>query len=441
MKLPMELTEIAANKRRLEVSKDWLERAKKVIPGCAQTFSKGPLAFVQGVAPNFLEKARGPFVWDVDGNRYIDFISGLGAITLGHCYPAVQEAVLEQMQAGMSYSLPHPVEVQVAELLCEMIPCAEMARFGKNGSDATAAAVRVARAFTGRDKVARCGYHGWQDWYIGSTSRHLGVPEPVRRLTLTFPYNDLDALHRLFHDHQKEIACVIMEPMVFELPQNGYLESVKKLCEEHGALLVFDEIITGFRVSPGGVQEHFGVTPDLTCLGKSMANGFPLSAVVGRADVMSWFNKVFFSSTHGGEALSLAACLATLNEIRRKDVVSHLWRVGTGLKEETNRLIENNGISDFVACIGLPPWTGLRFRDAQGNDSLLLRSLFQQEVLKRGLLTHGNHMLTFSHDEAVIQETLRIYTEVFEILADATRNGNVEQRLEGTPLQSILREV
>ena len=183
------------------------------------------------------------------------------------------------------------------------------------------------------------------------------------------------------------------------------------------------------------------MTPDLTCLGKSMANGFPLSAVVGRADVMSWFNKVFFSSTHGGEALSLAACLATLNEIRRKDVVSHLWRVGTGLKEETNRLIENNGINDFVACIGLPPWTGLRFRDAQGNDSLLLRSLFQQEVLKRGLLTHGNHMLTFSHDEAVIQETLRIYTEVFEILADATRNGNVEQRLEGTPLQSILREV
>ena len=183
------------------------------------------------------------------------------------------------------------------------------------------------------------------------------------------------------------------------------------------------------------------MTPDLACLGKSMANGLPLSAIVGRADIMSGFNKVFFSTTHGGEALSLAACLATLNEIRHMDVVSHLWRVGTRLKEETNRLLENNRISDFVACIGLPPWTGLRFRDAQGNDSLLLRSLFQQEVLKRGLLTHGNHMLMFSHDEATIEETLGIYAEAFEILADAIREGQVEQRLEGTPVQSIFREV
>ena len=432
---------VAAKKSCLQTSKTWLERAKKVIPGCAQTFSKGPLAFVEGVAPNFLDRARGPLVWDVDGNRYIDYISGLGAVILGHCHPAIQEAVMAQMQKGMSYSLPHPLEVEVAEKLCELIPCAEMVRFGKNGSDATAAAVRVARAFTQRDKVARCGYHGWQDWYIASTSRNLGVPETTRRLTLTFPYNDLDALLGLFRCHNNEISCVIMEPITFEMPQPGYLEGVKQICQRHGALLVFDEIITGFRISAGGAQKYFGVKPDLACLGKGMANGFPLSAIVGRADVMTWFNKVFFSTTHGGEALSLAACLATLNELQRADVIGHLWRIGAILAQETNKLVESCNLTDYIACVGLPPWTSLRFRDAEGNDSLLLRSLFQQEVIKRGLLTHGSHMLTLGHDEEIAGETLRIYAAVFAILADVIAGGDIEQLLEGAPLQPILRQV
>src|SRR5439155_2626964 len=193
---------------------------------------------------------------------YIDFISGLGAITLGHCYPAVQEAVPEQMQAGMSYSLPHPVEVQVAELLYEMIPCAEMARFGKNGSDATAAAVRVARAFTGRDKVACCGYHGWQDWFIGTTTRNAGVPAAVASLSHAFPYNDLEALDRLLTGHNGEFAAVIMEPYNFYQPAEGYLEGVRRLAHKHGALLVFDEICTGFHLGLGGAQKRFGVVPD-----------------------------------------------------------------------------------------------------------------------------------------------------------------------------------
>jgi glutamate-1-semialdehyde-2,1-aminomutase len=436
-----QLKAISANKLQLQASKAWLARARKVIPGCAQTFSKGPLAFVQGAAPNFLDRAKGPFVWDVDGNRYIDYISGLGSVILGHCHPAVQEAVMRQMQTGMSYSLPHPLEVEVAERLCELIPCAEMVRFGKNGSDVTTAAVRVARAFTQRDKVARCGYHGWHDWYIGSTSRNLGVPESTRRLTLAFPYNDLDALHGLFRAHNNEISCVIMEPVTFEMPHPGYLEGVKLLCQQHGALLVFDEIVTGFRISTGGAQKHFGVTPDLACLGKGMANGFPLSAIVGRADIMTWFNKVFFSTTHGGEALSLAACLATLNEIQRTDVISHLWRLGALLAKETNELVGSSNLTDYITCVGLPSWSSLRFKDAKGNDSLLLRSLFQQEVIKRGLLTHGNHMLTLGHDEEVIEETLHIYAAAFEVLADAIADGNIEQRLEGAPLQPILRQV
>lgn len=427
--------------RSLGNSKVWLKRAKQVIPGCAQTFSKNPMSFVQNVAPNFLLRAEGAYVWDVDGNRYIDYINGLGPIVLGHCHLAVDDAVRSQMSKGMSYSLPHPVEVQVAEKLCELIPCAQMVRFGKNGSDATAGAVRVARAFTGRDKIACCGYHGWQDWYIGSTSRHLGVPAAVRSLTLAFPYNNLNALAKLFGDHKAQIACVIMEPVSFESPQPGYLEGVKAMCQQNGTLLVFDEIVTGFRLALGGAQEHFGVCPDLACFGKGMANGYPLSAIVGPPDIMRLFNEVFYSFTHGGEALSLTACLATLQEMEQKDVIAHFWRIGTRLKDATNRLISDLGIAEQVACVGLPPWTCIRFSDAAGKISILLRSLFQQEALKRGLLTHGNHMLSFSHDDAVIDETLNLYEAILSVLAKAIENGDVAQRLEGPPLETIIRPI
>jgi glutamate-1-semialdehyde-2,1-aminomutase len=427
--------------RPLGKSQAWLKRAKQVIPGCAQTFSKSPMVFVQNVAPNFLAKAEGACVWDVDGNRYIDYINGLGPIVLGHCHPAVDDAVRAQMSKGMSYSLPHPVEVQVAEKLCEVIPCAQMVRFGKNGSDATSGAVRVARAFTGRDKIACCGYHGWQDWYIGSTARHLGVPAAVRSLTLTFPYNNLNALAKLFGDNPSQIACVIMEPVSFETPLPGYLEGVKALCRQNGALLVFDEVVTGFRLALGGAQEYYRVSPDLACFGKGMANGYPLSAIVGQADIMRLFNEVFFSFTHGGEALSLAACLATLQEIEQKDVIAHFWRIGTRLKDATNHLTNKLGIAAQIACIGLPPWTGLHFSDAVGKGSMLLRSLFQQEALKRGLLTHGNHMLSFSHDDTIIDQTLVHYEAIFGVLAQAIKNGDVARRLEGPPMETIIRPI
>lgn len=399
------------------------------------------MLFVQGVAPNFVARASGAHVWDVDGHRYLDYILGLGPIVLGHCYPAVDDAVRAQMSRGVSFSLPHPVEVELAEKLCEVVPCAEMVRYGKNGSDVTSAAVRVSRAFTGRDKVACCGYHGWQDWYIGSTSRHRGVPPAVRALTLTFPYNDLEALARLLDSHRNEIACVIMEPVTFQPPREGYLAAVKELCHRHGALLVFDEIVTGFRLALGGAQEHFGVAPDLACFGKGMANGYPLSAIVGRADVMQWFNEVFFSFTHGGEALSLTAGLATLEAARQMDLPGHLWRVGARLQTETNRLIAERNLGRYATCVGLPPWSAIRFTDASGKDSMLLRSLFQQEALKRGILTHGNHMLSLSHTDAVIDETLATYAEVLTVLAEAVHEDKVAERLEGTPMQPVIRSV
>jgi glutamate-1-semialdehyde aminotransferase len=424
---------------RLEQSRAWLKRSERVIPGCAQTFSKSPISFMQATAPNFIVRAQGARVWDPDGNEYIDWIMGLGPVILGHADPLVNRAVLAQMDAGMSLSLPHPVEVEVAELLCDLIPCAEMVRFGKNGSDATAGAVRVARGFTGRDKVACSGYHGWQDWYIGSTSRHKGVPEAVRRLTLRFPYNDLETLHRLFRENEGEIACVVMEPVTFDPPQPGYLQGVKELCHRNDCLLVFDEVVTGFRFALGGAQQYFGVVPDLACFGKALANGFPLSAIAGRADVMRKFEEVFFSFTHGGEAASLAACRQTIGELQRRDGIKQLWDIGTRLKDAANKLIGDCGLAGRVICQGLAPFTSIQFKNKDAPDAVL-RSLFQQEVLRRGILTQGNHMLSLAHDATILDQTLAAYAPVFEIVAEALRRGDAEARLSGPPLQPVIRQ-
>ncbi len=426
--------------RRLVKSLELRDKAGAVIPGGAQTFSKSPISFVQGVAPNFLTKGRGAFVWDIDGNRYIDYIMGLGPVILGHADPAVNEAVMDQIKDGVSFSLPHPLEVEVAQTLCEIIPCAEMVRFGKNGSDVTAAAVRAARAYTHRDMVARCGYHGWQDWYIGSTDRHLGVPEAVRRLTLRFPYNDLEALHLLFKQNPGEIACVVMEPVTFDAPQPGYLEGVLTLCRNYGALLVFDEVITGFRFGIGGAQSHFGVTPDLACFGKAMANGFPLSAIVGRAEVMRIFTEVFFSSTFGGETVSLAACLATIRVLRERHAFDRIWRIGALLQEGINLLVKEYGLVEQVRCIGFPPWTGIQIQTSDEDESQLLRGLFQQEAIQRGVLTAGNNFITLTHEEVIIDETLTVYNEVFRIISEAVEAGDLSSRLKGAPPQPIIRQ-
>ncbi|MEW5979568.1 MAG: aminotransferase class III-fold pyridoxal phosphate-dependent enzyme [Acidobacteriota bacterium] len=420
-------------------SREWLNRAKERIPGGAQTFSKGPSSFMQSVAPNFLRRAQGAYAWDVDGNRYVDFILGLGPVILGHADPIVNEAARRQMQDGISFSLPHPIEVEVAEKLCEIIPCAEMVRFGKNGSDATSCAVRLARAYTGREKVACCGYHGWQDWYIGSTDRYLGVPGPVRALTVRFPYNNLEALRQLFRDHHDEVACVIMEPVTFDLPQPGYLQGVQELCKRNGSLLVFDEIVTGFRIHMGGAQEYFGVTPDLACFGKAIANGFPLSAIVGRAEVMRLLDKVFFSFTFGGEAMSLAACLATISELQQRDGVRLLWRSGEKLQKETRQRLVENRLTEKVECVGLPPWSTLRFHGTTEQESLILRSYFQQEAIRRGILTHGSHLLSLAHDENVIEETLAAYVEIFRLIAEAVHSDRLPYLLEGPPLYPVIR--
>jgi glutamate-1-semialdehyde 2,1-aminomutase/spore coat polysaccharide biosynthesis protein SpsF len=430
---------IPPQNRELKRSYELKAKAQRLIPSCTQTFSKGPTQFIQGVAPVFLVRGQGSHVWDVDGNEYIDYPMALGPIILGHNYPAVTEAVIHQMRDGTTFSLPHPLEVEVAEMLTEVIPCAEMVRFGKNGSDATSGAVRVARAYTGRDIIVCCGYHGWQDWYIGTTTRNKGVPKAVQGLTIPFEYNNIESLERIFAEHPGQVAAVIMEPVGVIEPRDGFLQQVRELTQREGALLIFDEVVTGFRLALGGAQEYFGVTPDLACFGKAMANGYPIAAIVGRRDIMEQFDEVFFSFTFGGETLSLAAAKATITEMREKNVIAHLWEQGQKLKDGYKVLAREFGVDRYTECIGLPPRTVITFKDETGAESLVLKSLFQQECLKRGVLFSGGQNVCYSHSDADIDYTLRVYRAAMEILAEAIKRGDALQRLEGEPVQPVFR--
>ena len=277
-----------------------LARARRTIPLGTQTFSKSYTQYPHGVSPYFIARGKGSHVWDIDGNEYVDFVNALCSVTLGYGDTDVDSAVRTQLDDGVIFSLPHPIETEVAEAIVEMVPCAEAVRFGKNGSDATSGAIRLARAYTKRDRVAVCGYHGWQDWYIGSTARSAGVPDAVKQLTHSFAYNDLESLNRLLDAHPNDFAAVILEPMNVTYPKPGFLESVRELTEQRGIILIFDETITGFRFANGGAQELFGVTPDLATFGKGLANGYPLSAIAGRSDIMKLMEEIFFSFTFGG---------------------------------------------------------------------------------------------------------------------------------------------
>jgi glutamate-1-semialdehyde aminotransferase/spore coat polysaccharide biosynthesis protein SpsF (cytidylyltransferase family)/predicted dehydrogenase len=430
---------MAAPPRPIEKSKAWLERAESVIPGCAQTFSKGANQHVRGVAPLFLAKGKGCRVWDVDGNEYIDYIQGLLPNILGYANEEVNAAVAEQLGQGHSFSLPHPLEVALAERLTRLIPCAEKVRFGKNGSDATAGAVRAARAFTVRERIACCGYHGWQDWFIGSTTRSAGVPLAVRSLTHPFAYNDLGSLQKLFSEHRGEFAAVIMEPANFYPPAEGFLEGVKSLAHQHGALLIFDEICSGFHFGLGGAQKKFGVIPDLACFGKAMGNGLPISCVVGRADVMKVFEDIFFSFTFGGEVASMAAAMKVLDILEGTDALPRINVNGRLLQEGLNAMAKQAGLQERIRCVGYPFWSLIKFLDADGNDSFLVRSLFTQECVKRGVLLLATHNMTAAHDPLAIEHTLRVYAEVCKTLAKWLGEPRAEEHLEGEMIEPVFR--
>ncbi len=417
------------------------KQAEKMIPSCTQTFSKGPTQFVQGIAPVFLEKGQGSHVWDVDGNEYIDYAMALGPIILGYNYPAVIKAVKKNLENGITFTLPHKAEVELAELLCKIIPCAQMVKFGKNGSDVTSAAVRLSRAYTGRDKIACCGYHGWQDWYVATTANNKGVPRAVRGLTMPFSYNDIRSLERIFQAHKKQVACVIMEPVSIIEPDTGFLEAVKRLTHQNGALLIFDEIVTGFRFSLGGAQEYFNVIPDLACFGKAMGNGFPISALVGTRKVMKFLEEVFYSLTFGGETVSICAAIATIKSLRENKAVSYIWEQGRKLRDGFNVLARGHGLGGYVQSIGYPPRTVIKFKDKNGQDDLLLKSLFQQECIKRGILFTSGHNISFAHSNKDIDYTLRVYNTVLRIIKYALEKNKIRKMILGEPVSPVFRKI
>lgn len=425
--------------RQFDRSIQQLVRAERVIPLGSQTFSKSRTQFPVGVSPLYLERGRGSHVWDIDGNEYVDFISSLCSVTLGYGDPDVDWAVRDQLDRGVILSLPASLEADVAELICEMVPCAEKVRFGKNGSDATSGAIRISRAFTGRDHVAVCGYHGWQDWYIGTTARNRGVPQSTRDLSHAFLYNDLGSLERVFSEWQGEIAAVILEPMNVEYPLPGFLEGVRELASRHGAVLVFDETITGFRYANGGAQQLFGVTPDLATFGKGLANGYPVSAIAGRADIMRMMEEVFFSFTFGGELLSLAAAKATLEKLRREPVVSQITATGETLMTATRAIIDDVGMTDVFDIKGHPSWSFLTIADQPSASSFAIKTWLMQEWHQRGILSYGTHNLNFSHSAADITTLLDAYRVLFPILRDLLSSGGLADALRCPPLEPLFK--
>jgi glutamate-1-semialdehyde 2,1-aminomutase len=416
--------------RSLTQSNAWWDRALKVIMDGTQLYSKGPNVSVKGVSPIYLQRGQGSHVWDVDGNEYIDYSMGVGPNILGYSYPAVNEAIIQQLQDGTNFSLVHPLEVKVAELIVKHVPCAEMVRFLKTGSDATTAAVRIARAYTGRDKVIKGEYHGWHDWTMANTKRNAGIPKVLLDQVFYMEYNRLDQAQKYFSEHPGEIACLITEPVELDEPQDGFLNKLRDLCHENGALLIFDEVVTGFRFGLCGAQGFFGVTPDLTSFGKAIANGMPLSVVAGRAEIMeSIRQKIFISTTFGGETLSLAAAYAVIQEFETRDVVSHIWSLGQRLRDGTNALIEKYEIP--LRCIGYAPRLNLSFMEKFDRPSLELKTLFLQEVTKRGILMGWTMFPSYSHTEAEIDKTLEVFEDALAICQKALKENNLASRLNG----------
>jgi glutamate-1-semialdehyde aminotransferase len=429
---------VKAETRSLAESARLLERARRVIPAFTQTLSKNPTQWTQGVAPAYIARASGAHVWDVDGNRYVDFPMALGPVILGHADPGVAEAVVRQLREGIIFTLPHPIEIEVAERVVELVPCADRVRFGKTGSDVTTAAVRLARACTGRDEILACGYHGWHDWYIGTTSRADGVPQAVAALTGTFGFNDLDSLDAALESRPGRVAAVILEPCASDEPAPGFLDGVVERAHAAGALVIFDEIITGFRLAPGGAQERYGVEPDLAAFGKALGNGMPISALVGRAELMDRLEEVFYSGTHGGETLSLAAANAVLD---RLDAAAYkaLYAMGERLRDGVQHAIDEHGLADWVRISGAAPRTVVTIREPEGlGPGLPAKTLVQQELLKRGVLFNGSNFICLAHSDEDLEQAIDAYGEALARLAEGL-SGNLLDLLEGKPVSPAFR--
>jgi glutamate-1-semialdehyde aminotransferase len=410
----------------------WLSRARRVIPLGTQTMSKTATQFMRGVTPLYLSRGEGAHVWDVDGNEFLDYPMALGPVLLGYRDPQVDAAIRAQLDDGIVFTLPHPIEVEVAERIVDLCPGVEAVRFAKSGSDALSAAVRAARAITGRSHVVTSGYHGWHDWYIGATTRRLGVPRVVQELTTTVPFGDLNRLEAELL--ARPTAAVILEPSGAVTPPPGYLEDLIRLAHDHGALVVFDEIITGFRLAPGGARQRYGVTPDLSCYGKALGNGMPISAVAGAWSIMESFEEVFFSGTHGGEALSLAAACAVLDRIADGTVLAEIEARGRTLRDGMKAVVDAAEVSHRVSVSGEPQRSVVQFA---GDEGLVDKSFVQQEFARRGILFNGSMFVCARHSDEDVSRTLEVFADILDDLAGSP---TVRGRLVGPPMDPVFRE-
>ena len=428
-------------------SRAFQAKAHRLIPGGAHTYAKGDDQYPEQ-APAFIARGKGCHVWDVDGNEFIEYGMGLRAVTLGHAFEPVVQAAYRQMQLGINFTRPANIEVELAETFLDIIDAADMVKFAKNGSDVTTAAVKLARAYTGRDLVAICGDHPFfstDDWFIGTTDMNAGVPQAVTDMTLKFHYNDLDNLGELFDHYPGQIACVVMEAEAVTPPAPGYLNGVKELCEERGAVLVFDEMITGFRWHLGGAQKFHGVVPHLSTFGKAMGNGFAISALAGKRKIMRLGGldhnraRVFLlSTTHGAETHALAASLETLRTYRERNVVDVLWKQGERLRALVSQSIAENHLEGFFELAGRPCNLVFSTCDQDGNRSQAFRTLFMQEMIRQGVIA-PSFVVSFSHTDADIERTAEAVYEAHVVYRKALDEG-IGKYLEGRPVKPVNRK-
>ena len=448
------------NKLIVKNSNNIYSKAIKIIPSGTQTFSKGVTQFTNGIAPKYLKKGKGAYAWDVDNNKFLDYVMGCHPLILGYADNDVNEAIKKQLDLGSTFSLMNKLELDVAEILVDTIPCAEMVRFGKNGADATTIGVRLARAVTKRDHIAYCGYHGWHDWFIANTDLNSGIPKFNQKLAHSFVYNDLDSLEKIFKKYKNKIAIVIMEPVtVFEpkcygpkncsnlickknFCQKNFLTEVKRITKENGALLMFDEIISGFRFSNGGAQKMFGITPDLSSFAKAISNGIPLSAIVGKKKYMKHLDKTFFSFTYGGDCIGLAAAKVCIPKIIEKNVVNHLYDVGGLLKKEINLLAKKYNLYEYISCIGYPCRSIVTLKNSKFFSDLELKTYIQQELIRSGILWAAYHALSWSHKKEDILATINVFEDIFKKINNYMNyKKKLKNYIKGEIVKPVFRKV
>ncbi|UCI29362.1 glutamate-1-semialdehyde 2,1-aminomutase [Mesorhizobium sp. B4-1-4] len=422
------------------------DRARQLIPGGCHTYAKGDDQYPI-LAPGFIERGLGCHVWDVDGNEYIEYGMGNRSVGLGHAYPTVLRAVEAALPGGSNFTRPARIEVDCAETFVEHIG-AQMVKFCKDGSHATSGAVRLARAYTGRDLVACCADHPFfstDDWFIGTTPMDAGIPEVVRNLTVTFRYNDIASVKDLFDTYPGKLAAFILEPSRGDDPADGFLHEVQRLCREKGALLIFDEMITGFRWHAAGAQKLYGIEPDLMTFGKALGNGFSVSALAGKREYMRLGGlehtdrpRVFLlSTTHGAETHALAAAIATMRTYQTEPVIEHLHLQGTKLRDGITEAARRHGVDGHFKVVGRPCCLAFATLDRDGKPSQAYRSLFLQETIKRGVLM-PSLVVSYTHDNAAIMKTIEAVDSALAVYAQALESGT-DRLLIGRPSQVVFR--